>query len=224
MQTKITRHFLDSAVALFAAIAAAQIICNIATAGLTQPHDPIFQISLRQLFWIAGGLELLCVLALLTFQNARLKVAIVLWFVMNLAIYWVAMQTQGGHGVRGYLGGLAHTFGVSSAFTDATLKIIFLYLLSGGIGLLLWNWFKPEEIPLKALCVFCGGHIAFDGKNLGQKTPCPNCRKETTLRPPGNLKMSCFFCHEHIEFPSYAIGEKMPCPHCKMGISLKEPA
>ena len=73
-------------------------------------------------------------------------------------------------------------------------------------------------------CPGCGIHIRFALQNLGQRIPCPHCRKMITLREPDLLKMVCLYCKQHVEFPPHAIGQRIPCPHCKKEITLKEPA
>ena len=225
MQAKLTRCFTESAAALLAAFITALYISNVANSKLVQPRDPLFGVPMNVIFWILGAGAIIVMLAAIFMQKSRFKLALILCFTTNLIIYRMGMQWQGVHNPGGYLGTLAHTFNLSTSFTNDLLSLLFLYFFTISTALLLWNFLaKPKEIPLKAFCVHCGGHIAFSAGNLGQKIPCPHCQKETTLRKPDLLKMSCFFCQEHFEFPSHAIGEKMPCPHCNMDITLKEPS
>jgi DNA-directed RNA polymerase subunit RPC12/RpoP len=224
MQPKLTRCFIDSAAALLSAVTIALLLCNLANGTLVQPRDPLLMISMRTSFWIlgAGGLAvtLICIVA----RQARLKLALVLWFALNLAVYRLGLQSVGVRGARGYLGALADTFDFSTGAADTILKTIFLYLFVGSAVLLAWSLLdKPDEVPLKTICTNCGGHIAFSARNLDQQIPCPHCQATITLRKPDLLKMSCFFCKEHIEFPAHAVGQKISCPHCKMEITLKEP-
>jgi hypothetical protein len=226
MQAKLNRCFIDFAAALLTAMAVAFILSNLASGTLVQPHDPVFMISMRTLFWILGALGLAVAAVCIFAGNPRLKLALVLWFALNLVVYERGLQSSGTHGARGYLGTLAATFSLSTSTADMVLKALFLYLLIGSSALLVWLMFtvKMEKTFLKTTCAHCGGHIAFSARNLGQKIPCPHCQATITLRKPDLLKMSCYFCQEHIEFPTHAIGEKIPCPHCKMDITLKEPA
>jgi hypothetical protein len=225
MQAKLTRLFTDCTAALLAALATMLAISNFAGAGLVQPHDPLFALSLRTLFWIVGGGSVAVMCGAIFLRSARFKLLLILWFTANLLVYGIVARWQGGHNLRGYLGSVAHTFDLSALLVNQLTCLLFVFLFIASAALLLWNWLaKPEAVPLKTICAHCGGHIAFSASNLGQKIPCPHCHKEITLRKSDRLKMTCFFCQEHIEFPPHAIGEKIPCPHCKMGITLKEPA
>jgi hypothetical protein len=220
---KLANYFTNSAVALLAAFATGLFLCNIADAQLNQAHDPLLAVPMNIFFWILGLGAMAVAVACIIIRQPRFKLGLVLWFSANVVIYRLGLQWQGVHDARGYLGSFAHTFNISSGVASILFSLLFLYLFTGSAALLLGDFLaKPEEVPLKAFCVHCGGHIAFSAGNLGQKVPCPHCQKETTLRMPGLLKMACYFCKEHIEFPSHAIGHKMRCPHCKNDITLKE--
>jgi hypothetical protein len=180
---------------------------------------------MKSIFWILGAGALGLALAVIFVRHPRFKLALILWFSAVGVIYRLGLQSQGGDNLRGYLGGVAHTFNLTTSFTNSLLNLLFLSLFLGSASLLLWSFLaRAEEVQLKAVCAHCGGHIAFSARNLGQRLPCPHCQKTISLRKPGLLKMSCFFCHGHIEFPAQAIGGKVACPHCKMDITLKEPA
>ena len=223
MTTKLTRIFTDSAAALLAAFATALLLGNVA-AKLVQPLDPVFALPMDRLFWILGAITWVVLLAIVFLRSPCGKLGLILWFAANLAIYRLSLLWLGFH-TSGYLGSLAHTFDLSGGATDKLLNLLFLYLLIGSAVLLLWQLLaRPEEVPGKAICAHCGGHIAFSRRNLGQKIPCPHCQAGIILRGPEFLKTACFFCQQHIEFPAHAIGGRISCPHCKMEITLKEPA
>ena len=229
----LPRLFVHSAGALLLAAATGMFISIWAGRGLIHPHEPLLGMSLPEFFWIVGGLELSIGLICLFGKQTTLQATLVLWLAINFAAYQAGLWWMGGSaGFKGYLGDVSAAFGISAGTADLMLKVLVLYLLTGSLVSLLWLWLKKESSALhgnlasnlKISCPACGGHIAFSAGNLGQKIPCPHCRKETTLRKPGLLKMSCYFCKEHIEFPSHAIGHKMRCPHCKNDITLMEQA
>jgi DNA-directed RNA polymerase subunit RPC12/RpoP len=225
MKLGIFRLFTDSAAALLLAMAAAIWISNHANAGLSLPHDPILNISMRTTFWMAGAMASVVALVCLFSKPIAFKAGLILWLALNLLAYQAGFVWGGSHrGLGGYLNSVANTFDLPVGATSLILKIASGYLFIGSLMTLLWLWREKAQGYLKAVCAHCGGHIAFAPKSLGQKIPCPHCQKETTLRKPDLLKMACFFCKEHIEFPAHAIGEKIPCPHCKMDITLKDPA
>lgn len=239
MQAKLYRSFIDFAAALLTAMAVAFILSNLSNGTLVQPHDPVFMISMRTLFWILGagalGVALTCIFA----KNSRLKLALVLWFALNLVVYEFGLYSTGAHGARGYLGALSDTFGLSTGTADTVLKALFLYLLTGSFALLVWSWRQkpvknekvlPKNIAsadesdlLKMTCVLCHGHIQFSAKNLDQKIPCPHCRGTITLKRQANIKTSCVACGGHIEFPIDTLGQTIACPHCATSITLQRP-
>lgn len=224
VQSGLIQYFISSAIALLAAFAAALFLCNIAHAKLVAPRDPLFALRTNTLFWILGSEAVVLALACVYTRPPRLKLGLVLWFAATVVTYRLGLQWQGVHSLSGYIASLAHTFNLSNAFAITFLDLLFSYLFMGSAALLLWDCLTGrEEVQLKATCIHCGGHIAFSSGNLGQKTLCPHCSKETTLHKPGMRKMSCYFCKGHIEFPAHAIGEKIHCPHCNMDITLKEP-
>ena len=224
MQLKAIRFFTDSAGALLLAVALAMFIANWASAGLTQPHDLTLMISMRNIFWIAGIIELGVAMVCLFGKQVGLKVILLCWLTMTLAVYQLGFSWNGDNrGVGAYLASMADTFGITSNTTYWLLKIVFLYLLIGSSIALLWLWREGTRGYLKTACPHCGEHIAFLPQSLGQTIPCPHCRETVALQAPGNLKMSCVLCGGHIEFPAHALGQKIPCPHCTKTITLLKP-
>jgi hypothetical protein len=225
VQLKVVRYFADSAGALLAGLAAALFVTNLATANLVQPRDAILLVSMRTIFWMAGGVALSVALICLFGKQPGLKTTLVLWLAFNLFVYRIGLFWNGnGRTPRGYLGNVADAFGVVPDTAYWLLKAICLYLLIGSLASLLLIWRENSKGYLKAVCAQCGGHVAFPPQGVGQNISCPHCQAAMTLRKPANLKMSCFFCNEHIEFPPHAIGHKIKCPHCRGDITLKEPA
>jgi hypothetical protein len=181
MQPKLPLYFTNSVAALLAAFTTALFLCNLASAKLAQPHDPLFAIPMDTFFWILGLGAMAVMLACIYLRKSQLKLAIILWFATNLIIYRLGLQCQGVHDIRGYIGSLAHTFNLSNGVTNNLLDILFLYLFIGSAALLLWNFLAKPEVPVKAACTHCGGHIEFPAHALGQKITCPHCAKTITL-------------------------------------------
>ena len=224
-RTQAIRCFVGSAVTLLAALAVALVVTNISCLSLTQPRDPLSGLSMSLVFWITAAVMLVGVIGCIRIQHPRLLLVLVLWLSGNLIAYRLGLLWMGVPGMTGYLTPIAHTFGLSSRVTNGLLSLVILYLFTGSLGLLVWSVVTgPEELPLKASCQKCGGHVAFSPRNLGFKIPCPHCQTILTLRGADEtLKMSCFFCQGHVQFPAHALGTKMPCPHCKKDITLVEP-
>jgi hypothetical protein len=226
MRTKLFYIFTNSAGALLLALASALFLINgTSPADYVPPHDPIFLISIRDLFWILGGIAI--VMALICFfseQPARV-ISLLAWFAFSFWIYRIGLFAEGCRGITGFLGGFPHAFGISSKAAAVLGDLLFASLLGGSCAALWLVRRLPQSVEYKKMsCPSCGTHISFATENLGQKIPCPHCHKTVTLRKPEHLKMPCFFCKEHIEFPAHALGQKIKCPHCKNDITLREPA
>ena len=227
------RFFSHSAGALLLAASLVVFFSVWGGSGLTQPHEPLSRMSMPEWFCIVGGLELAVGLACIFGKKPKIQMAMIFWLAINFAVYQAAIWClNGSFGFGGYLVEVSTAFGISTCTADFIFKALTLYLLAGSSFFL--AWFRTGEnigdIPgngpdeFMTACHFCGGHIRFPTKYVGQHILCPHCQNGTTLRDPGYIKMPCYFCKEHIEFPSHAIGHKMRCPHCKMDITLKEPA
>ncbi len=224
MQLKLTRWFTNSAGALLLGGVLAMFLANWAGAGLIQPQDPIFMISVRNLFWIMGAVALGVALICLFAKRMWLKAALVVWLAMNLCVYEIGLlQQENYHGWGVYLGSISHAFGISPGTAGLILKIGLFYLLVGGLLALLWLRREDARGYVRAICAGCGGHITFLPSALGRQISCPHCQAAMTLREPGNLKMACVLCGGRVEFPAHALGQKIPCPHCAKTITLLNP-
>ena len=186
--------------------------------------DPLLRVSLRYHLFVTGTVELIVAWVCLFTRNQALGGILIVWLVVNFAVYRIGLWAAGWPHPYISVSGLTGLFNLSPKLADAITVTTCLCMLAGS-GTALWLMGKVAIAGKfkKMPCPVCGGHIQFDGSNAGQKIPCPHCKTTVTLRGDENLKMSCFFCKEHIEFPAHAIGTKMACPHCKMDITLKEP-
>jgi len=188
MTAKLTRCFTDSAAALLAAMAMALFLGNGASASTASPRELIFMAPMTVFFEILDALTLAVLLGILILRRPGLKLALILWFAIMVAIYRLGVQWHNGH-MGGYLGPLAHTFNLSTGLTNRLLNGVFLYLLAGSALLLAGTWFQTRTIPpsppsYKTACVHCGGHLAFSAPDLGRKIACPHCQTEITLAKP----------------------------------------
>jgi DNA-directed RNA polymerase subunit RPC12/RpoP len=185
MQAKATRFFTNSAGALLLAVALAMFIANWASVGLTQPHDPVFMISMRNLFWIVGAIALVVAMICLFGEKIWLKITLVLWLAANLSAYQIGILWKGSHaGFSVYLNSLAEAFGITSHAAYLILGLVFLYLLVGSSASLLWLWMDNTGGYLKNVCARCGKHIEFPAQGIGQEIACPHCGAMVTLQKP----------------------------------------
>jgi DNA-directed RNA polymerase subunit RPC12/RpoP len=182
MQAKATRFFTNSAGALLLAVALAMFIANWASAGLTQPHDLVLMVSMRNLFWIVGAIALVMAMICLFGEKIWLKITLILWLVGNLLAYQIGFLWTGGHaGFSVYLSSLAEVFSMTFRTTYLILGILFLYLLIGGLASLLWLWMDNRSY-MKIACVHCGKHIEFPAEGAWQEIACPHCGVTVTLQ------------------------------------------
>jgi ribosomal protein S27E len=189
MQLRAIRIFIDSAAALLLGMALAQFLANWASAGLVQPHEPVIGISMRNVFWIAGIIELIVGLICFFGQQIGLKVILLLWLATNFLVYQVGLVwVKESHGFSVYLTSLAEAFGIAPGTAYLLLKIVFLYLLIGSSVSLLWLRTGNSKAFLKVACIHCNGHVEFPAGGIGQQVKCPHCSSIITLaEPEGNL-------------------------------------
>jgi hypothetical protein len=227
MHSKAIRLFTDSAGALLLATAVALIISiRGADADLAWPHDSVLMISLRTLYWIFAGLASGMALVCLFGRLAGFKMALILWLILNVTVYALAVHWNGhGGSISAYWNSLAEAFGIAPGAAYFLLTILFFYLLLGSSASLAWLWMNKSKTQdtgfLKVFCHSCGGHIQFAIQNLGQLIPCPHCRTMIVLKHSENIKMSCPSCDGHIEFPVHGLGQSIACPHCTTPITLQ---
>lgn len=178
--------FTQSAGALLLGMAAAMALANWDSAGLTQPHDPVFMVSMRTVFWVAALVALVVGLFCLGDKHVRFKLGLVCCLALDVAVYQVGVRWSGiMMEFSVYLGSLARAFGLTPQFTCWILNLVFLYLLIGSSMSLLWLWRRSRN-HVKIACGLCGGHIEFDIRGIGQRTTCPHCATEITLQPPAS--------------------------------------
>jgi DNA-directed RNA polymerase subunit RPC12/RpoP len=185
MQQKAVRFFTNSAGTLLMAVALALFVANWASTGLTQSHDPVLMISMRNLFWVVGVVALVVAMVCLFGEKIWLKTILILWLMMNLLAYQIGFLSKGIHVSFGvYLSSLAEAFGITAHTAYLILGIVFLYLLAGSLASLLWLWRNNTGGYLENACAHCGVYIEFPAQGIGQEIACPHCGAMVTLQRP----------------------------------------
>jgi hypothetical protein len=144
MQFKLTKYFLASAGALLAGLTTALFLSNLATVELTEPHDPLIIIPLNSCFWLLGFLAIGVTAGCVFMRQTRFKLALILWFTINVITYRFGLQLKGLHEMEGYTYSLAVTFGLSNKVTNGLLICLFLYLFVGSAAMLAWTFIKQR--------------------------------------------------------------------------------
>ena len=225
---KPVKIFIYSAGGILLAAALERLMVAAGSAPALARPEPMLGIPLRSAVLLTGGIELLVATICLLGSQARIQAGWLTWLATYYLVYRIGLIWMHIHPQATCLGSLTDPLHLLKGFMGFIIGLLPLYLLLGSYAAMFWLWLAGRRAKtdqfVKMSCPACGVHIRFADRNVGQKIPCPQCRKAITLRKPDLLKMSCFFCQEHIDFPPHAIGEKIPCPHCKMDITLKEPA
>jgi len=164
-------------------------LANFSSAELSTPKDPIFQISLRVLFW-ASGIVLLCVGVFCLFSDSLVvPAAWMAWISINFWIYKFGLKWNDTPRFDGVLGTLPETFGLARSTVEWGVCVAFSFILLASIMILVANFLgrqKAKEInaaaAIKIACNHCGGHIAFPNTRTGEQIPCPHCAKVIVLK------------------------------------------
>jgi hypothetical protein len=148
MSTRTLRFFTHSAAALLLATASALFLINLTgPVHLVQPHDPIFAISLRYMFWIIGGIAVLVALFCLFSERPAQPTAWVAWLAANFLLYRIGLYCDGCHDLTGFLGSFSYAFGIPAKTANTLANLVFAYLLIGSCAALLWQWRHSSKNP-----------------------------------------------------------------------------
>jgi hypothetical protein len=146
MRSKIASWFLFSAGMLFILTGGAKIISAMGHSRVLQSIDPLFGISFRQLLWIAGLIETLGALIIL---SKRLGTRVPFLFVAGLStafvVYRFGLFWLGYQGPCACLGTLTGALHVSPQTVDKAMKIVLAYLVTGSIATLLVDWNATKD-------------------------------------------------------------------------------
>ena len=188
MSSKFIQFLRVSVGGLSVAVAAALFIGSCVPAGVVLPHDPLFGISTRHLFWITSGLCLAMAWLNLSGEPAFTRSLWTVWIVTNLTVYRLGCIWSGSHGLEGYLGSISDAFGVSTATAGMVADAALAYLVFGNYFVLISLWLQTRRTTtpsyVKIPCPECGGHIEFPASGLGQIILCPHCAVNVPLQKP----------------------------------------
>jgi hypothetical protein len=130
------RWFLFTSGLLLLGTGGAKIISAMGHAKALKSIDPVFQITFRQLFLIAGLIELgaacICILS----KHVHLRAGIVFCLSIIFVVYRLGLMWLGYHGTCHCMGRLTDALHLSPAFADMIMQIVLAYLLVGSITIL----------------------------------------------------------------------------------------
>lgn len=129
----LTRAFILLAGTTLLFLASALGLANLANpADLSPPNDPLFQLPIPTLFWIAGGLGTVAALVCFFAREARLSIGLVALLAsafLGCRVYVAIASVSDGFG--GYLGGLGGVYGLRGGTADVVMVTIHSCLLAG---------------------------------------------------------------------------------------------
>ncbi len=141
------RIFFRSVGFLLVLAGVAKLQAASAEARVLGEYDPLFHFRLRLLMSIVGLMEL--VVAWVLFSNAiapSKKAALTLWLGGCFAAYHFGLSEIGFHGYCACLGNIIATVGISNNAASKIMNGIVLYMLTGGILMLLLKWRRQKSL------------------------------------------------------------------------------
>lgn len=182
--------------ALLLAMGAMLLLTNLASGELASPRDPLFQISLRMLFWASGGIMVVAGLICLLSEAPARHGAWIIWISINFWIYKFGLIWMGTRRFEVVLGTLPETFGMPAALGNLLAHIAFGFLLAGGVVILSTDWFLQRQVQMatikpdiKISCTHCGQHIAYTAERAGDRIVCPRCSGVIVLPAAGGFTL-----------------------------------
>jgi len=138
--------FIRSAGALLIATAVAKFVSASGSAHVLQNLDPVFHISFRYMFLIAGAFEITVASVCILSKNCYLQTGLLLLISSNIALYRLSLWLVGWHGPCSCLGNLTDAIHVPPQVADDIMKGLLVYLLIGSCNTLLWLWRRGKDV------------------------------------------------------------------------------
>lgn len=147
---KLTRIFILTSGVIFGITAISKIISAFGTQELLRQTDPLIGFSFRNLFLLAGWVELGIAASCLLIEKNRLNALLIAWASTFFAVYrvgfWLLKWKRPCH----CLGNLTDALHISPQTADTVMKIVLSYLLIGSYATLFWLWRQRKEASTPA--------------------------------------------------------------------------
>lgn len=138
MNTKNQTRFIHSVAVILFVTAASQIFTAMQIPPLLN-HEPLLQIPLSQIFYLIGGLELALSAYLLAGGNAKLKLSLITWLILNLFVYQTGLYWNGSPNFLNCFGNLNASFPVPPRVLSWIMLLLFSYGFLGSCVFLIWD-------------------------------------------------------------------------------------
>ena len=146
---KFQKFYLQAAGAVFVMTGAAKLISAFGVSGIHHLPDPIFGIPFGKLMFAAGMVECLLAVMCLFVQNIYTVGAVTAFstglFFYRLGLWWIGWQRP-----CRCLGELTDVLHVPANAADIALKLILVFLLTGGCLCLVAHWRRKDTVSNSA--------------------------------------------------------------------------
>lgn len=147
MASKTESFFFTSGLLLLAT-AIAKFISSAGTMPSLQVGDPIFHLSLRDMFVVMGITESAIGLICFFGTSVELRAGLLAWLSTAFVVYRIGLNWLGWHKPCSCLGNLTDALHIPSETADIALKIVLAYLVIGSYVILIWfYWVKKPISP-----------------------------------------------------------------------------
>lgn len=118
--------------------AIAKLVSAVGNAAILHERDPILSISFRDVFLLAGLIELAVGIACLVGRPNFVTIGLIAWLASSLSVYRLGLVLIGYHRPCHCLGTLGDAVSPSSQAADLAMKALLAYLLLGSYWGLYW--------------------------------------------------------------------------------------
>jgi hypothetical protein len=156
---KSTRFFVLTSGVIFSITTIAKIVSALGTQGLLRQPDPLMGISFRNLFLLAGWIEMAIAASCLLTDKYKLNTLLIAWLSTFFAVYRAGLWLLNWRSPCHCLGNFTDALHIPPQTADTAMKIILAYLLLGSYASLFWLWrqhrneegrMKNEEVKLES--------------------------------------------------------------------------
>lgn len=163
LNRKISDWFIFSAAVILFITAAAKIFASFGTADALNTADPLLPLSNRNVFLLAGLIELaLSAFLLVQDGNQRMKLSLTAWLATNYLVYRIGVWWIGAPTFCDCLGNLNSELSISPRVIYPVMLAVLVWLLAGSYGFLAFDWLtrrKPSHFNRTPLAKKNGAKI-----------------------------------------------------------------
>jgi hypothetical protein len=142
----MTNVYLYSVGVILALTGAAKLISSLGSALILRMTDPILAISVRNIFWISGLLELIVATYCVFGRSVSARAIMVAWLATTFGLYRISLLWVDYRRPCICLGEITDELHIPQGVADMIMKVILVYLLLGSYGILARLIFKKRSL------------------------------------------------------------------------------